>query len=46
MAVFESLLSYQQLNALWGIKPNWLKNQSLMLNLKKVATKPTFKQAF
>jgi putative SOS response-associated peptidase YedK len=38
--------SFQQVNALWGIKPNWSKKLIINAQAETVATKPTFKQAF
>lgn len=38
--------NYQQVNALWGIKPNWSKKLIINAQAETVATKPTFKQAF
>lgn len=38
--------SYQQTNALWGIKPQWSKKLIINAQAETVATKPTFKQAF
>ena len=38
--------SYSQVNALWGIKPNWSKKLIINAQSETVATKPTFKQAF
>lgn len=38
--------SYQQVNALWGIHPNWSKKLIINAQSETVATKPTFKQAF
>jgi putative SOS response-associated peptidase YedK len=38
--------SYSQVNALWGIKPNWSKKLIINAQAETVATKPTFKQAF
>lgn len=37
---------YHQVNALWGIKPNWSKKLIINAQAESVATKPTFKQAF
>jgi len=39
-------LNYQQVNALWGIKPNWSKKLIINAQAETVAIKPTFKQAF
>lgn len=38
--------SYSQVNALWGIKPNWSKKLIINAQSETVASKPTFKQAF
>lgn len=37
---------YQQVDALWGIKPSWSKKLIINAQAETVATKPTFKQAF
>ena len=37
---------YQQVNAHWGIKPNWSKKIIINAQSETVATKPTFKRAF
>ncbi|WP_114324876.1 SOS response-associated peptidase [Candidatus Colwellia aromaticivorans] len=37
---------YQQINAAWGIKPNWSKKLIINAQSETVETKPTFKQAF
>ncbi len=37
---------YQQINATWGIKPNWSNKLIINAQSETVATKPTFKQAF
>jgi len=37
---------YQQINANWGIKPNWSKRLIINAQSETVAIKPTFKQAF
>jgi putative SOS response-associated peptidase YedK len=38
--------SYQQINALWGIKPSWSKKLIINAQAETVAIKPTFRQAF
>ncbi|WP_019027615.1 SOS response-associated peptidase [Colwellia piezophila] len=38
--------SYSQVNALWGIKPNWSKKLIINAQAETVAMKPTFRQAF
>ena len=38
--------NYQQVNALWGIKPSWSKKLIINAQAESVATKPTFRQAF
>jgi len=37
---------YQQINASWGIKPNWSKKLIINAQSETVAIKPTFKQSF
>lgn len=37
---------YQQVNAAWGIKPNWSKQLIINAQSETAVTKPTFKQAF
>jgi putative SOS response-associated peptidase YedK len=37
---------YQQINAAWGIKPNWSKKLIINAQSETVITKPTFKPAF
>lgn len=37
---------YQQVNALWGIKPKWSKKLIINAQAETVASKPTFKEAF
>ncbi len=37
---------YQQVNALWGIKPSWSKKLIINAQAETVAIKPTFKQSF
>ena len=37
---------YQQINAAWGIKPNWSKKLIINAQSETVQTKSTFKQAF
>lgn len=37
---------YQQINAAWGIKPNWSKRLLINAQSETVATKHTFRQAF
>jgi len=37
---------YQQMNANWGIKPNWSKKLIINAQSETVANKPTFRQAF
>lgn len=37
---------YQQVNASWGIKPNWSKKIIINAQAETVAIKPTFKQSF
>jgi len=44
--IINSGSSYQQVNALWGIKPNWSKKLIINAQAETVATKPTFRQAF
>lgn len=38
--------AYQQVNALWGIKPTWSKKLIINAQAETVASKPTFRQAF
>ena len=38
--------SYSQVDALWGIKPNWSKKLIINAQSETVAIKPTFKQSF
>ncbi len=44
--IINSGSNYQQVNALWGIKPNWSKKLIINAQAETVATKPTFRQAF
>jgi len=44
--IINSGSNYQQLNALWGIKPNWSKKLIINAQAETVANKPTFRQAF
>lgn len=44
--IVKDSLSYSQVNALWGIKPNWSKKLIINAQSEAVTTKPTFKQAF
>jgi putative SOS response-associated peptidase YedK len=37
--------NYQQLNAEWGLKPNWSKRLLINTQSETVLTKPTFKDA-
>lgn len=37
---------FQQVDAAWGIKPNWSKKLIINAQSETAATKPTFKQAF
>jgi putative SOS response-associated peptidase YedK len=37
---------YQQVNAAWGIKPNWSKRLIINAQSETATTKPTFKHAF
>ena len=38
--------NYKQVNAFWGIKPEWSKKLIINAQAETVATKPTFKTAF
>lgn len=38
--------NYNQVNALWGIKPKWSKKLIINAQAETVAIKPTFRQAF
>lgn len=40
------LNTYQQMEAQWGIKPNWSKKLIINAQSETARTKPTFKQAF
>jgi len=44
--IINSGSNYQQVNAMWGIKPNWSKKLIINAQAETVATKPTFRQAF
>ena len=44
--IVNSGANYQQVNALWGIKPSWSKKLIINAQSETVTTKPTFRQAF
>lgn len=44
--IFKSDSNYQQINALWGIKPNWSKKLIINAQAESVGVKQTFRQAF
>ena len=44
--IIESAGALQQLNATWGIKPQWSKSLLINAQSETVAEKPTFKKAF
>lgn len=44
--IIKSNSNFSQVNALWGIKPNWSKKLIINAQSETVSSKPTFKQAF
>jgi putative SOS response-associated peptidase YedK len=44
--IVNSGANYQQVNALWGIKPSWSKKLIINAQSETISTKPTFRQAF
>lgn len=44
--ITNSVSNYQQVNALWGIKPNWSKKLIINAQAETVAIKATFKHSF